>query len=414
MTRITLERGDATLVGSAVGRGPTALLLHAGGERRGVWDPVANHLAARGFRAVAYDLRGHGESGGVGAERIHAHADDVAAKLDSEAVPAVVVGASLGGLAALLALRDPRARAMTAGLVLADVVPDLAAERVRAYLNGLRSGLAERPLVADVLGRRSELRAAGAQLGELPILLVRGGKSPLTDADARRLSALAPTTRVEVVPGAGHLVAAEAPHLLAGLVHGELEARAVRGRRLNHVLDWSGAGDIDHPGGTLRDHLDRTAELLDQWGSAPWVVDAGRLHAAYGTDGFPKGLPGVDREKIIAAAGTRTEGLVDLYGHCSRADTYPTFLSHAPRVIDRRSGDARPLGQAEVRAFAELTVANELDVMRHSPTIAATHGRELLALFRAWRPLISAGGWRAIEEASARIDDAGASPDPAA
>lgn len=404
VTRVTLERGDATLIGSAVGRGPTALLLHAGGERRGVWDPVASQLAACGFRAVAYDLRGHGESGGADAERLDAYAGDVAAMLDSEAVPAVVVGASLGGLAALLALRDPRAREKAAGLVLVDVVPDPPAERVRTYLDGLRSGLADRPLVADVLGRRSELRAAAAELGELPILLVRGGRSPLTDADAQRLSALAPATRVEAVRGTGHLVAAEAPHVLAGFIVGELEARAVRGRRLSHLLDRSGAAEIDHPGGTLRDHLDRTADLLDRWGSAGWIVDAGRLHAAYGTDGFPTGIPGVDCEKVIAAAGTRTEELVDLYGHCSRADTYPTFLSRSPRVIDRRGGDPRPLARAEVRAFAELTVANELDAMRHSPTIAATHGRELLALFRAWRPLISAGAWRAVEEASTWID----------
>lgn len=404
-TRVTLERGDATLVGSAVGRGPTALLLHAGGERREVWDPVANRLAASGFRAVAYDLRGHGESGGADSERLDAYAGDVAAMLDSEAAPAVVVGASLGGLAALLALRDPRTRAMAAGLVLVDVVPDPPADRVHAYLDGLRSGLAERPLVADVLGRRSELRAAAAELGELPILLVRGGgRSAMTDEDARRLCALAPATRVEVVRGAGHLVAAEAPHVLAGLVLGELEARAVRGRRLEHVLDRSRAAEIDHPGGTLRDHLDRTANLLERWGSPRWVVDAGRLHAAYGTDGFPKALPRVDREKIIAAAGTRTEGLVDLYAHCSRADTYPTLLSRSPRVIDRRGHDPRPVGEPELRAFAELTVANELDAMRHSSTIAAAHGRELLALFRAWRPLISQGAWEAVDEASAWID----------
>src|SRR4051812_47200319 len=186
-TRITLERGD--LVGTAVGQGPTALLLHAGGERRGVWDPVARLLALAGFRAVAFDLRGHGESGSAGAELFQTHADDVATMLDAgaEAAPAVVVGASLGGLAALLALRDPRARAIAAGLVLVDVVPDPPAERVRAYLNGLRSGMGERPLVADILGRRSELRAAAAGLGWVPILLVRGGgSSPLTDEDAAR------------------------------------------------------------------------------------------------------------------------------------------------------------------------------------------------------------------------------------
>src|SRR4051812_17133611 len=223
MMRVTLERGDATLVGSAVGSGPTALLLHAGGERRRVWDPIADELAARGFRAVAYDLRGHGESGAAGADRLATHAEDVMAMLGAEPVPVLVVGASLGGLAALLALRDAKTRAMTAGLVLVDVVPDPPAERVHAYLEGLRNGLAERPLVADCLGRSSELRAAAAgfgEAGELPILLVRAAKSPLTDADVRRLLELAPATRVEMVPGAGHLIAAEAPHALAGLLLG--------------------------------------------------------------------------------------------------------------------------------------------------------------------------------------------------
>src|SRR4051794_24009321 len=114
MTRVTLDRGDARLIGNAIGEGPPALLLHAGGERRGVWEPVAERLAASGFRAVAYDLRGHGESGSAGAERLTTHAGDVAAMLGSEPVPALVVGASLGGLAALLALRDPEARAMAA------------------------------------------------------------------------------------------------------------------------------------------------------------------------------------------------------------------------------------------------------------------------------------------------------------
>ena len=43
------------------------------------------------------------------------------------------------------------------------------------------------------------------------------------------------------------------------------------------------------------------------------LVDAGRVHAAYGTDGFPHPLPGVTPEKVVAAVGARSERLIDLY-----------------------------------------------------------------------------------------------------
>src|SRR4051812_14139210 len=98
MTRIELQRPDGTLVGEAAGAGPELLLLHAGGEDRTVWAPVARRLAAQGFRSVAYDLRGHGESSAAGANRLATLSADVAAMLGTFEVPPVVAGASIGGL----------------------------------------------------------------------------------------------------------------------------------------------------------------------------------------------------------------------------------------------------------------------------------------------------------------------------
>jgi pimeloyl-ACP methyl ester carboxylesterase len=227
LTRIRLERGDVRLIGTAVGTGPTAILLHAGGERRQVWDPIARRLAGSGFRAVAYDLRGHGESGRADAERLPPYADDVAAMIGREAGRLVLVGASLGGFAALLALREPATRERVADLVLVDVVPDLPPCRVRAYLNGLREGLAETPLVADIMSRRRTLRRVARKLSDIPIVLVRGGRSPVTEADAQGLIDLAPTSRVETIAQAGHLVAADAPVELARILIGVLGRRRV-------------------------------------------------------------------------------------------------------------------------------------------------------------------------------------------
>lgn len=221
----TLERGAATLVGTERGEGPAALLLHAGGERRGVWDRIADVLAYHRFRAIAYDLRGHGESSAEGAELLQTYADDVNAMLAVEAAPPLVVGASLGGFAALLALAVPDNRERVSGLVLVDVVPNLAPQRARAYLRELGIWIADHPLVEDVLGRLTDLCAAARKLDGVPTLLVRGGRSPMTDADVAGFLELVPGGRVRTVERAAHLVAQDAPAELAALLVEELGAR---------------------------------------------------------------------------------------------------------------------------------------------------------------------------------------------
>jgi pimeloyl-ACP methyl ester carboxylesterase len=210
---ITLDRGDAQLHGTVTGTGPTVLLLHAGGEDRSVWAPVAAALPLR--RSVAYDLRGHGSSTGV-ANRLQPLAADVTAMIRREPAPVVVVGASLGGLAAIASLGESPQD--VAGLILVDVVPDPDAARVRAWLDarGLRDHRAE--LVEDIFEHSHELLAAAANLA-VPILLVRGGpSSPLGDPEVERFRAANPAVTVTRVPSAGHLVARDAPDELARII----------------------------------------------------------------------------------------------------------------------------------------------------------------------------------------------------
>src|SRR5262245_52771665 len=45
--------------------GPAVLLLHQCDDRRTVWDPLGQRLAAAGITALAIDYRGFGESGGT-------------------------------------------------------------------------------------------------------------------------------------------------------------------------------------------------------------------------------------------------------------------------------------------------------------------------------------------------------------
>jgi pimeloyl-ACP methyl ester carboxylesterase len=234
MTRIALGRPDGYLVGTDSGEGPLALLLHAGGERRSVWTPVSETLAGLGYRTVAFDLRGHGESTGRDANRLPPFAADVAAMLGAFDAMPVVVGASLGGLAALLALGSEQTRAQAAGLVLVDVVPRLDPGRVRAFLAETVGNLAARPLVDDILDRTNALTIAARSI-DLPALLVRGGRSPVAEHDVDAFMFDMPGARVDVIEGAGHLVARDSPHELAGAIAAQLGHPDVRSRRSGHT-----------------------------------------------------------------------------------------------------------------------------------------------------------------------------------
>ncbi len=215
---LRLRTGGIELVCTETGRGPTVVLLHAGGERRDVWTPVAAHLAAAGVRSIAVDQRGHGETGGS-ADRLSDLVDDLRALLAHLASPVVLVGCSLGGFVALLASARRPSSAHVAALVLVDVVPDPDPERARRYLRGIESKT--RPwswrLIDDILAQASSLREAAAR-SKVPIALVRGEHGRVAEADRARFRALVPGALERRIAGAGHLVARDRPQQLADVL----------------------------------------------------------------------------------------------------------------------------------------------------------------------------------------------------
>jgi len=90
---------------------PPVLLLHGLGSAGGDWLFQLEALAGAGYRALAPDLRGFGRSSAPPKVTVKAMADDMALFLRKvEAVPAHVVGISMGGAVALqLALDHPEA-----------------------------------------------------------------------------------------------------------------------------------------------------------------------------------------------------------------------------------------------------------------------------------------------------------------
>lgn len=235
MQSMGFKSGDVLLRADRLGSGPGALLLHAGGERRTVWHPVMEKLAAAGFSAMAVDQRGHGESGGERADGVCMFRRDARIALGQMRGFPIVVGSSLGGFAALLALADEAVQRDTAGLVLVDVTPDPEPVRTRAFLaDTTQPDLAENPLVEDILGRADELRAA-ARAMRLPVLFVQAGQGAVSENEVDALRLLIPHLETAMVPDAGHLVARDAPEALAAILVDFLNSRAVRERRPEQV-----------------------------------------------------------------------------------------------------------------------------------------------------------------------------------
>ncbi len=160
------------------------------------------------------------------------------------------------------------------------------------------------------------------------------------------------------------------------------------------LLKSAAAASIEHPGGTLLAHLQRVSALLTSWGARPALVSAGLCHAFYGTDGFDVTLLRLDQRDVLAKAiGEEAEDLVYFYASCDRKASYHTLAEPGAEFINRFTGERTRPTVEQRRDFAELTVANELDIATVSPPMRERYGATLLELFTRWRPLLSEHAW---------------------
>ena len=253
--------GEVTLVGDTHGPpdAPPVLLLHGGGQTRHAWGSTAAALARAGWYAIALDLRGHGDSGWApdGDYRLDVFAADLRAVIAALGRPTAVVGASLGGLAALIA-EDEAPVPVAAAVVLVDIAPRVqlaGVERIVSFMTSRPDGFSNleeaadaiaafahhRPRPKDLAGLKKNLRLGAdgryhwhwdprMMTGErrinaraesdrleraasglrVPTLLVRGRMSDVvSEEDARHFLAVAPHARYVDVSGAGHMVAGD-------------------------------------------------------------------------------------------------------------------------------------------------------------------------------------------------------------
>jgi len=257
--------GSSGLKLSASESGPAdgrpVLLLHGGGQTRRAWAATAAALAARGYRAIALDLRGHGESDWEpdGDYQLERFADDLRQVIEQAGGPRpVLVGASLGGLTSIMAAGETP-RIPIAALVLVDIVPWLepkggeqvvnfmrgtsggfdtieeAAEAIAGYLphrqrprsaDGVKKNLRQHsdgrwywhwdPAFVSPKSRRWSLEEVNARLTAAmqsiaaPMLLVRGTNSEIVpDSAVERFRETMPSAAIIDIAGAHHMVAGD-------------------------------------------------------------------------------------------------------------------------------------------------------------------------------------------------------------
>ena len=176
---------------------------------------------------------------------------------------------------------------------------------------------------------------------------------------------------------------------------------------IHALLAARGAEQVPHPGGTLLAHLQRTARCLQAWGAEPELVRAGLCHAAYGTTGFPTPLFSLAERGVLRShIGDAAEAIV--YAYCA-SDRQPP--SRARDLFDRFSSERWVCAGWLQRALAELTAANELDVLSHASL--AAHEVDAIGRYLALHgPLLSQAAWSAVRAALGTWDCRAAAQPP--
>jgi pimeloyl-ACP methyl ester carboxylesterase len=128
-------------VGGDGARG-VVMLAHGGGQTRHSWAGAASRLADLGWKAIALDLRGHGESDWApdGDYQIQRFGEDLVQVADTLSVRPHLIGASLGGMSGLIA-ETLVAPGTFASLTLVDIIPNSDPEGVGKIMGFMGANL---------------------------------------------------------------------------------------------------------------------------------------------------------------------------------------------------------------------------------------------------------------------------------
>jgi pimeloyl-ACP methyl ester carboxylesterase len=248
---ISIAYDDLCARGETTGK-PVLLLIHGHPLDRSMWRPQAEAAVAAGWRVILPDLRGYGETSVVpGKTTLEALANDLAGLLDLLGVRRVIVGGlSMGGQIAmefarlyperldglLLAATFPRVDTNQGRRQRIELADRLEREGMSAYADELlprmlsRSSITALPHVAEhvrsMMRQAPPMGSAAALRGraerppyesvlarlEIPALIVVGDEDPFTTRDdAEQMHQLLRQSRLQWMPGVGHMPNLERP-----------------------------------------------------------------------------------------------------------------------------------------------------------------------------------------------------------
>ncbi len=261
---------------------PVVVLMHGAGQTRHSWRNAGLCLAGAGWRAIAVDTRGHGDSDWShdGDYSVDTLVSDLVAITEHFAVgqhlKPVLVGASLGGICGMLA-EGEAARRLFHSMVLVDITPRVdnkGVTRIIEFMNRYQAGFASledavsaveayqsprrrrsqsdvvgKPRQASAKGLRKNLRLAddgryywhwdprlmqhvgaidedfyqrqrnAASRLELPVLLIRGQQSEIVSREAvEEFLELVPHVEFQDIADAAHMVAGDSNDVFARAV----------------------------------------------------------------------------------------------------------------------------------------------------------------------------------------------------
>lgn len=247
----TIEIQDTRITYTDEGSGPVIVLLHGHAYDRSMWNQQIPVLVERGWRVIAPDLRGFGDSEVTpGIVYTEEFADDLEALLAALAIDqAVVLGFSMAGQIAMDF--SARHRGRVRALVICDSVPqaeDLQGRRRRnvaadgIITDGMGSyaekvlgvmlsetTISQRPEVAATVksmiaaapadGSTAAMRGRAARKDftqhlttvDLPSLVIIGSDDVFDGGAGQRMAALLPRGTLITIEGAGHTPPMETP-----------------------------------------------------------------------------------------------------------------------------------------------------------------------------------------------------------
>ncbi|ONH61447.1 alpha/beta hydrolase [Frankia sp. CcI49] len=255
------------------------LLLHGGGQTRHSWQRTGERLAGLGWAAISVDARGHGDSewapdGDYSHRSLVADVGAIARQLDE---PPVLVGASMGGMAALVAQsEDP---GLGRALVLVDITPRIepaGTDKIFAFMSSAPDGFASLEEASDAISAYNPHRKRPTNL--------EGLKKNLRHRDGRWFWHWDPafmTIRDEAERGFSELATKRAAHPAEAVVPApsaqpELLYDAARAIRVPALLVRGRQSDIVSEEGA--------AELLQLIPHAEYVDVTGAGHMVAGDD----------------------------------------------------------------------------------------------------------------------------------